>query len=198
MEAPAEAHNPGGRNYYRYVEIGTNRFLGVHRRGSNAQNGEYYVDYDMSDQRAERRVDTPALRQRFERLQAMPTDSVTSDSVLLGNGPAQLPKFFVAEQLQGYGMELHVDDRRAAELVAALNGEGYWPTEIRFTSHRYQGPGPATPPEGFVDYGHSGQVGDAWDTSPFHMESGPLGISTRTFIINMNLLIQYLENQGMD
>ena len=67
-----------------------------------------------------------------------------------------------------------------------MNAEGYWPVELKATSHPYRGPGPAEPPPGFVD---RGQVGDDWDTSPFTEASGPVGISTGTYINAMGRLI---------
>ncbi len=62
----------------------------------------------------------------------------------------------------------------------------------RTTSHPYRGPGPDKPPAGFIDVG---QVGDAWDTSPFTLPSGPMGISTGAYINNMARLITYLRTQ---
>jgi len=61
---------------------------------------------------------------------------------------------------------------------------------LRTTSKVYRGDGPPVPPPGFVD---RGQVGDEWDTSPFTEASGPMGISTGTYINNMSRLIGYLE-----
>jgi len=197
--APPEAHTADGRNYFRYVEIGTNRFLRVHRRGSNAQNGEYYVDYDMTGARAEKRIDTDDLRRRYEKLAAMTAEQATAASVWFGRGSNLLGRYVVTEDIVGSDTNVRTDDgrnisaSRAAALLETLNEEGYWPTELRTTSHPYRGTGPAEPPAGFVD---RGQVGDAWDTSPFTMQSGPMGISTGTYIRNMSLLIAYLDAGG--
>jgi len=192
VEAPASAHR-GGRNQYRFIEIGTNRPLAVHRRGSNAQNGAYYVDYDLHALVAEKHVDTARLRKRYERLAAMPSEEATRSSPLLGRGPALLPRFVVTRAVAG--SDLNVSEARdgvtgSAALVASLNAEGYWPLELRTTSHRYRGDGPARPPANFRD---RGQVGDEWDTSPFTLETGPMGISTGTFINNMSRLIGTLS-----
>lgn len=192
VEAPASAHR-GGRDQYRFIEIGTNRPLAVHRRGSNAQNGAYYVDYDLHALVAEKHVDTARLRKRYERLAAMPSEEATRSSPLLGRGPALLPRFVVIRAVAG--SDLNVSEARdgvteSAALVASLNAEGYWPLELRTTSHRYRGDGPARPPANFRD---RGQVGDEWDTSPFTLETGPMGISTGTFINNMSRLIRTLS-----
>ncbi|NHK26435.1 pectate lyase [Parvularcula flava] len=201
VEAPAEAHTDSGRNYYRYVEAGTNRFMAVRRRGSNAQNGEYYVNYDMTGEMAEKRVDTDALWQRYETLQATPAEQLIAQSPLYGNGPSLMPYYVVTDDIVGSDLNTQSDDGRDVtearihDLVQSLGEDGYWPTELRTTSHPYKGPGPDSPPEGFVD---RGQVGDEWDTSPFTMESGPMGISTGTYIRNMSFLIEYVDERGDD
>jgi hypothetical protein len=195
VEAPASAHR-NGRNHYRYVEIGTNHFLGVHRRGSNAQNGEYYVDYDMTGEVGEKHVDTAALRRRLARLAAMPADEVTRNSPLAGRGPTLLPRYVVTRGVGGSDLNTsNAGPRsgRAEALVAALNDEGYWPVELRTTSHAYRGDGPPAPPPGYAE---RGQVGDEWDTSPFTLEKGPMGISTGSYINNMSVLIRDLVGRA--
>ncbi len=195
-EAPPDRHGPGGRNYYRYVEEGTNRFIFVHRRGSNAQNGEYYSDYDDTGERGERRLHQHLLRPRYDRLIALTPEQATANSVLFGRGPSLLPRYVITHDIVGSDLNLDTSEARsasaarAAELVGGLNREGYWPVELRTTSHPYRGPGPATPPPGFVD---RGQVGDEWDTSPFTEPSGPIGISTGAYIRNMSMLIAHLN-----
>lgn len=189
VEAPREAHR-GGRNYFRYVEEGTNRFIGVHRRGSNAQNGEYYADYDMTGETGEKHIDPARLRARYERLAALSPEQATRNSVLKGRGPSLLPRY-VTSRVGGSDLNTDPSARAAgaAALVEGLNSEGWWPVELRTTSHPYKGDGPPVPPPGFVD---RGQVGDAWDTSPFTEPSGPMGISTGSYINNMSALIGYL------
>lgn len=192
MEAPVSAHRDG-RNYFRYVEPGTNRFIAVHRRGSNAQNGEYYADYDMSDQYGEKHIDVARLRRRVEETAALSPEEATQDSVLMGRGPSLLPDYVITRPQVGSDLNVSAAAAREASvaaLVSGLNGDGYWPAELRTTSHPYRGPGPAEPPPGFVD---RGQVGDDWDTSPFTEPSGPMGISTGTYINNMSRLIAWLD-----
>ncbi|ODP37876.1 pectate lyase [Sphingomonas turrisvirgatae] len=195
VEAPRSAHRDG-RNQYRFIEVGTNRPLAVHRRGSNAHNGEYYVDYDMTDQVAEKRVDTTALRSRLARLTALPAAQVTRDSPLLGRGPSLLPRYVVVRGVGGSDLNVTAakpGPHDAASLIRSLDKDGCWSVELRTTSHPWRPNPPAAPPPGFVD---RGQVGDEWDTSPFTEPSGPPGISTGTFINNMSVLIRALVNQG--
>ena len=195
VEAPRSVHTPDGRTHWTHIEVDTNRPLFVRRRGSNAQNGEYYVNYDPTGQMGQRRIDTRRLRARYQRLRATPPAEASKNSVFNAKAQAPLPRFWVTNDIVGSDLNTRPGDRsvgpdRAGALIAGLNAEGYWPTELKTTSHPYRGPGPATPPPGFVD---RGQVGDAWDTSPFTLEHGPMGISTGTYIRNMSLLIGYAE-----
>jgi len=185
VEVPAELRSANGNNQFRYVEIGSNRYLAVHRRGSNAQNGEYYVDYDMSDQLPAKRVDTAALRQRYGRLSAMTPEAATAASAWFGRGPTLLPRYVVAAP----GAASADLAPRVEALLDSLNEQGYWPAPLPMISHPWRGPGPAEPPPGFSDHRY---VGDDWDTSPFPPESAPTGIVTQVYIDNMSLLIEYL------
>ncbi|WP_255567946.1 pectate lyase [Brevundimonas sp. PAMC22021] len=191
VEAPPAAWRDG-RNHFRYIEPGSNRVIAVHRRGSNAQNGEYYADFDAVDQVGEKHIDADALQARHDRLIAASPEAATSRSVLLGRGPSLLPRYVVTRAVGGSDLNVTEARDRASEVAAlidGLNAEGYWPLELRTTSHPYRGDGPPEPPPGFVD---RGQVGDDWDTSPFVEPTGPMGISTGTYINNMSRLIAHL------
>ena len=192
VELPREKWNRN-LNFLRHYEPETNRPLGVHRRGSNAQNGEYFVDYDVSGERGEKHIDVARLRARYEQVAALSPEEATRESVLMGRGPSLLPDYVVTRDVGGSDLNVtagpsHAD--RTADIVAALDDQGRWLQELRTTSHPYRGDGPAEPPPGFVD---SGQVGDDWDTSPFTEPSGPMGISTGLYINNMSRLIGYLR-----
>lgn len=190
IEAPEEARR-GGNNHFRFVEEGTNRFVSINRRGSNARNGAYYVDgHDMRGRFAEKRVDMERLRKRYDQLITTSPEEATRHSPLLGRGPSLLPRYVIGNV---GGSDLNVTGGDGAgtveRLVAGLNAEGYWPAELKTTSHPYRGDGPLQPPPGFVD---RGQAGDAWDTSPFTEPQGPMGISTGLYINAMSMLIRHL------
>ena len=195
VEAPKAVHTADGRTHWTHIEVGTNRPLFVRRRGSNAQNGEYFVNYDPTGKPGERRIDTGRLRARYERLRATPPEQASRNSPLKTSRPQVLPKYVVTSDIVGSDLNAPSGGRSgegagARALIAGLNAQGYWPTELKTTSHPYRGPGPAEPPPGFVD---RGQVGDAWDTSPFTEPSGPMGVSTAAYIRNMSQLIAYAD-----
>ena len=189
----------GGRDFPTFVELGTNRPIYVHRRGSNVVNGEYYWDYSpaatLAHYSAFRTVDVAALRRDYERARATPPDQARAGSPLFApTGSAGFSRFVVTRVEAGSDLNAGAA-ANAAEAVRTLNAEGWWPTPLRATSHPFRGPGPATPTPG--DY-RTTHVGDASDTSPFPTDAPVTGISTSTYIANMALLIGALEERRSD
>jgi PelA/Pel-15E family pectate lyase len=174
-----------GREFPTFVEIGTNRAIYVHRRGSNVVHGEYYHDYDpdrpITHYVQWRLIDLAGLRARYEILQGGSARALREESPLNRLPQLELPPFFAAQ---------HPSDIQVETLIATLNREGYWPTPLTFTSHPYRGGGPATPAPG--DYSQA-YVGDDFDTSPYRASTPAIGISTRTFIHNMATLMQVVQ-----
>jgi len=176
-----------GRDFPTFIEIGSNRPLYVHRRGSNVVNGAYYVDYSpaatLGHYSAWRAIDIPALRR--ELANARPGTGLGPP------GHAPLPRYFVTDLDAGSDLNAAAGGS-PAELIRTLNAQGWWPTPLAATSHPYRGPGPATPPPG--DY-RTSRVGDASDTSPYISDRPVTGISTATYIANMARLIRALERE---
>ena len=191
---------PDGRTHPTYIEIGTDRPIYVHRRGSNVVNGEYYWDY--SDQKtlahygAWRKIDVAGLRARYERLRKTSPADVIKDSPLMAKGLVPLPKYFATRDLETSDLNIKaqkgsaVTADAAGKLVAGLNAEGYWPTPLVATSNLYTG---ATPPaKADKDYSQT-HVGDATDTSPYPTDKPEMGISTGAYVQHMTTLIDYLD-----
>jgi PelA/Pel-15E family pectate lyase len=182
-----------GRTHPTFVELGTNRPLYVHRRGSNVVNGEYYVDYDPAKTLAHYggflSIDVAALRKEYESLRTMTPEQAAGDSPLRpGAGLRPLPRYFVATGSRGAAARPPLADRASAA-VATLNAEGYWLAPLGYNSHPYKGDGPATPPAGDFATTH---VGDDSDTSPYP-DPALMGISTAAYLRHVGALIQYLE-----
>lgn len=182
----------GGRQFPTFVEIGTNKPLYVHRRGSNVVNGEYYADYDPSNTighyNARRSIDVAKLRGQYEKLKAMPGKVAAKDSPLL-KGRQPIKRYWLAAVEAGSDKNV-VGGKDAKALIASLNAEGWWPTQLKAMSHPYGGPGSKTVTPG--DF-RSTDVGDTTDTSPFDAENGPVGISTGTYIDHMITLMNALR-----
>ena len=182
-----------GKAYPTFIEIGSNRPLYVHRRGSNAVNGQYYVDYDpahtIGHYSATRAIDVAALRAEYARLKALPPKDVASNSPLKQPTGAPLPRIYLAELGKVSDLNTGRADTGADALVATLSKEGWWPTELKATSHPYRGDGSPVPAPG--DFGTT-RVGDVTDTSPYLAEHPVIGISTGTYIEHMETLIAAL------
>jgi len=186
-----------GREYPTFVELGTNRALYVHRRGSNVVNGEYYVDHSpdkpLEHYSPARAVDAAALAARYDRLKALDPAAVRARSPLFDGRPHPLPRYAVVDLGSTSDRNVGPADRDAARVVAGLNAQGWWPSQLKVTSHPYAGPGSARPAPG--DFA-STRVGDATDTSPFIDPRPVTGISTGLYIENMATLIAALDAGG--
>lgn len=183
------------RAFPTFIEIGTNRPIYVHRRGSNVVNGEYYWDYSpeatLGHYSAFRAIDVPALRREYEELRSTPSAQLREASPLTNPNPAPLPRYFVSGTATGSDLNASGGgDPRA--LIRSLNARGYWPTPLRATSNPYRGEGSPQPQPG--DY-RTTHVGDSTDTSPYNTDTPVIGISTATYIANMARLIQALDGQ---
>ncbi|HSK09606.1 MAG TPA: hypothetical protein VK911_08515 [Vicinamibacterales bacterium] len=177
---------PAGRTHPTFVEIGTNKPLYVHRRGSNVVNGRYYVDYDpentIGHYSSFRAIDVAGLKRRYEEARATQPAALAKDSPLApGARPAPLPRFFAsAEARQSQPVE---------SVLSSLTAEGCWLVPLGTNSHPYRGDGTKEAVPGDFSRTH---VGDETDTSPFP-DAALRGISTEAYIRNMGVLIRALE-----
>ena len=116
-----------------FVEIGTNKPMFVHRRGSNVVFGRYY--WDSSDARllthygGKVSLDIPSLEKEYERVKKIPPDQARKESVLVPRahrGP--LPQSEFTRSFSGVGRE-GADEKRVQEVLAALDGQYRWLTK---------------------------------------------------------------------
>jgi PelA/Pel-15E family pectate lyase len=184
VRAPAGVA-PAGRTHPTFIEIGTNRPLYVHREGSNVVAGRYYVDYDpkntIGHYSAFRAVDIAGLRKQYADAKAIaPADALKTSPLAAGAARAPLAKYFAVSappRLQ------------PAEVLSALNKEGYWLAPLGYNSHPFRDGAPKTPTPGDFARGH---VGDQYDTSPFPDEK-LMGISLEAYVRNMSVLIRVID-----
>jgi hypothetical protein len=180
-----------------FVEIGTNRPMYLHRRGSDVVNGRYFHNDDPTGTVAHyssfRAIDVDRLRQRLASLASRP---VTTS--LLTGGRRALPRYFTLApigllDLMGKDMRMpSAEPAKAAQVLAALDEQGRWITPLKNSSHRYTRDGyPEAVPGDFSRT----YVGDDTDTSPFPVKDGPAGISTEIFVRNMAVLTGQLTDR---
>jgi len=189
-----------GQPYPTFIEIGTGKPLYIHRTGSNVVNGRYYADQNPTGTvihySSFRSVNVAGLRQRLATLKATPPEVASRNSPLKG-GRRALPKYFTTGDISVSDLNVNTlkadsgaaSPAKAAALIAGLNAEGWWPTELKATSNPYIGDGSATPAPG--DFSQT-RVGDATDTSPYITDTPKVGISTGGYIENMSTLIKFI------
>ncbi|WP_336966425.1 pectate lyase [Sphingobium aquiterrae] len=192
-----DAQVKDGKAYPSFVEIGTDKPLYIHRRGSNVVNGAYYVDYDPANTvihyGSTRALDVAGLRRRYEALKASNPAEIAKDSPLKPGPAKPLPRYFLLDMGKISDLNTSKEEASADGLVKSLNADGWWPTELKATSNPYKGDGsPAAQPG---DYRET-RVGDATDTSPYFAEKPVIGISTGTYIEHMETLIAALQKVG--
>lgn len=201
LQLPAKAEYEG-RSHPSFLELDTNKPLFTHRRGANMSNGEYYVDYIPSNMLAHYKsasnIDVVKLRAAYKAALALKPEQVTANSPLKAMGNVALPKYFTLGRVsvsdlnfraQKNGAAKKIPDQ-VAELINGLNKQGYWPTPLYYTTNQYKGIAPAA--KATNEYAVT-MVGDEWDTSPYPVENPVMGISTGTYVKNMGILIQYLQ-----
>lgn len=199
VRAPEALRGPG-RTHPTFILEGANTPVYIHRRGSNATNGQYYADESPDNLVVHygsfRNVDTAALRREYEALSAMSPEEATRGSPLKARaGSLRLPKYFTLQDVDVWDMSSEArraarpSATRVAELIAGLNSRGYWPTPLTTTSNPYIGDAPEAVTGG--EYQMT-RVGDLWDTSPYRTDFPVEGVSTSVFIRNMGELIETL------
>jgi PelA/Pel-15E family pectate lyase len=190
-----------GREFPTFIEIGTNRALINHRRGSNVVNGEYYHDYNPEKPIVHysqwRAINLDGLRERYDSLRQASSSELAAQSPLNRRDDFELPRFFTTKRIEvsdlnssGSTSTDRLTQTQIARLIESLNDEGYWPTPLRAAANPYIGDGDETPADG--DFSQT-RVGDLSDTSPHVAEDPVPGISISSFIENMSALMLVVE-----
>jgi len=192
---PAEKRAAGKYSHATFVEMGTNKPIYVHRKGSNVKFGYYYVDYNddklLAHYGGKGRIWPEQLKKEYTRLAALSPDEVTKDSPLkteafLKDGIPQKYYDLNRDIFRGTAKENQVK-----EIINLLDKENRWLVKHAKISHPYIGDGVK---KDLTEEFASTNVGDETDTSPFEDESDQEYISTSEYIKNMNLLISYIKS----
>jgi len=183
----------GDRTHPTFVEMGTNKALYVHRKGSNVKYGYYYTDYNddhlLSHYGAKRRVPVEELKAEFQRVAALSLEEATKDSPLKEEqftGDSTPQKFY---DLNRDSYIFKPSETQVKEVMQSLDNQGRWLVKHASISNHYIGDGQKQEP---TDQYASTNVGDETDTSPFRDPSDQDFISTGNYIRKMSVLINYL------
>lgn len=195
-----------GRTHPGFIEMGTGKPMYTHRRGSNITNGKYYVDYEpgnmLAHYKSTSNIRVDDLRRAYAEAIAIPRDEVNHRSPLNKQAKLPLPKYFTLGKVSFSDLNFRAHMERsheakslqddASELIRTLNGDGYWPSPLYYTTNPYLGQPPRASAPDDARYANT-MVGDEWDTSPYPTSEPVMGISTGAYIRNMGTLIRYLE-----
>ncbi len=181
-----------------FVEIGTNKPVFVHRKGSNVKHGYYYYDYNdknlLAHYRGKKTLDLDRLKAEFKRVKTLSPEEATKNSPLkvAAFAEAGTPQTFYS--LNRSSSSQAPTEAQVNEIIAALDDQNRWLVKHATISNPYHGEGQKIEPTD--EYG-AAFVGDETDTSPFKDTSDQEYISTQAFIRNMSQLINYVKtNKG--
>lgn len=194
---PTDETEGGRYTHPTFIEPGTNTPIYVHRKGSNVKYGSYYYDYSNQNLLAhyygKRDINLEQLKYEYQRLKDLSPEEAIEGS------PLKVEKFQGNGTPQDY-YDLHhfssdvPSEQEVREIIDSLDKQNRWLTGGRvMTSHPYIGDGQKN--EQTMKYS-STHVGDMTDTSPYPDTSNQKYISTRMYVRNMTLLINYLRKQG--
>lgn len=186
-----KTNNPDAFLVPRFVDPDSGKPLYVHRVGSNAFNGHYFINQEISGTighySSAAWVDTKALRKALEEVKAIPVEELKKNSPLLADELIPLERFYTA-------VPADVSEKTVREIISSLTEDGYWLTPLTSTSNPYKA-GASTEPSNDTRYVRT-NVGDEFDTSPYRCEDGTLCISTKEYINRMMTLIGFIERNS--
>jgi PelA/Pel-15E family pectate lyase len=213
LELPLARARELGGTHPTFIRVGSDTALYVHRRGSNVDNGEYYVNESFAPPLTHyspvRSLDLAGLRRRCAELSSRPAPLPRWLPERAGSVP--LPRQFSLQPPTLLGLcgerpnAPPVARAEALRLVDELDPLGRWiaPLELRTNPYSAALPRPAL---GGRDSTYvSTTVGDRSDTSPYRSEERPStyppepplsGISVGRYIRNMATLIAYVTSQS--
>lgn len=174
----------------RFIDPQTGAPQYVHRVGSNVYNGRYFTNQDISGTighySSAAWINTKVLRRQLEDLKKTPVDSLVKNSPLREKGLVPLDKYYISYRASGPDIQKSVKD-----IIGGQSSDGAWLSPLRSTSNPYK-PCKYTASSTETRYA-STNVGDEYDTSPYHSENPVQCISTQDYINKMRTLIYYLD-----
>lgn len=176
----------------RFINPDDKKPMYVHRMGSNVANGAYYTDSVTSATIAHyssfHTVSIGKIEEALRQTRSLIQKDLVRNSPLNWCGKGHAPEYYYTE---GWGMRPGQEPLPVDEVVSSLDPQGRWFSPLRQVSHPYKALPASMPASDDTRYAQT-MVGDEYDTSPYE-NSQVTGISTRTYIHNMNILIRSLQ-----
>ena len=192
---PADKTENGRYTHAKFLELGTNKPLYPHRKGSNVKYGYYYVDGSdenlLSHYGGKSYIDIQELKNEYKRVSSMTAEEATRNSPLKEEAfnCVGIPQSYYDIS---YERNTKIPDESAVRtIIQSLDKENRWLVKHGMTSNPYIGDGKKQEP---IDAYVKTMVGDETDTSPYRDPSDNEYISTGDYVKNMNGLINYVES----
>ncbi|KAA6321688.1 hypothetical protein EZS27_028690 [termite gut metagenome] len=187
-----KSRNPDDVLLPRFINPDTGIPLYIHRKGSNVDNGYYYIDQDISNTLAHYGsgvyTNLKELRKEYEAIKNISAKELTRNSPLLENKGISLGKYYT-RMMQNQP----IDDDNIIKIIKGFTKEGCWLTPLSMISNPYKPLEHVKAIKSDDTRYTSTYVGDEYDTSCYKSDTPIMGISTGVYIANMAKMIQYID-----
>ena len=194
IRLPTNMTDGGKYTHPVFVEVGTNKSLFAHRRGTGVSTGRYYVDYKddnpLLHYGAKGNLDRSIknLNEEYKRISAISREEVIKGSPLKSSGSHgnKLPQDFFDYDP---GTTTKIPNESEVQVVInSLDAQHCWLIKHAWISRPYS----------------ISATGEETNTAPLSTEGGAQirdsseqkYISTQEYIKNMNLLVKYISNSN--
>jgi PelA/Pel-15E family pectate lyase len=193
---PQNLSENGRYTHPQFVEVGTDKPLYVHRKGSNVIFGHYYVDSVdkklLAHYGGKTRINIERLKEEYNRINALSVEEATRNSplkpeIFQGEGTPQT-YYSLGRETSWYSDSVNTNIQN---VISSLDNKDRWLIKHAMFSNPYMGDG--TNKEETDEFATT-YVGDKTDTSPYRDTSDQEYISTGAYIRNMRLLINYITS----
>lgn len=194
VRLPKNMTDNGKYTHPLFVQVGTNKPIFVHRKGSNVTHGFYYVDSKddklLAHMQGKGNINVDRLKEEYKRVSALSPEEASKNSPLKVNSfqGEGTPQNFYA--LNRNTSTVTPTEAQVREIIKALDSNNRWLVKHASISNKYTGEGQK---KELTDKYASTNVGDETDTSPFRDPSDQDYISTREYLKNMGLLMNYVK-----
>ncbi len=185
----------------KFIEVGTNKPLFIHRRGSNRIYGKYFIDKDSTQTIGHYRNIRPLNLKNVELLydslgriqveQRCNFSLPVIDTIQNNLCKFHLLRDFLTLQSERLHYFNNITEEQVLKIINQLDEKGRWTTTYVMISNPYRG----IAPKGDSETTHYARtyVGDEYDTSPYLNNTTEHYLSTGLYIRNVAILLQYLN-----
>lgn len=198
VKLPESMTENGRYTHPLFVQVGTDKPIFVHRKGSNVTYGYYYTDtLDtklLGHMQGKGNINVRYLKDEYARVSALSPEEATKNSPIMAGkfeGWGTPQSFYHLSRIERDEVQVPPSDQSVKDIVNSLDSENRWLVKHAMISNPYIGDGQDKEP---TDEYASTRVGDKTDTSPYMDMSDQEYISTPAYVRNMRVLINYLKS----